>query len=231
MRTGIDHRVHVVTSGTGPRTVEVAVAAAQAGAGVVQVRAKDASTRELLALARAVAEAVVAAAPATRVVVDDRADVAYAARQTGAPVHGVHLGQDDLPVGAARALLGPDAVIGLTTGTLALVEASRDVASLIDYVGAGPFRHTPTKDSGRPALGLRGYPALVAASAVPVIAIGDVTAADVPALRGTGVAGVAMVRAVMHAEDPARVVRLALAESYGPGALPKSAVTNDTPES
>lgn len=210
MRSGIDHRVHVVTSGMGPQVVEVAVAAACAGAGVIQVRAKDASTRELLTLVQAVAEAVARAAPTSRVLVDDRADVAYAARQGGVAVHGVHLGQDDLPVGAARDLLGPDAIIGLTTGTLALVEASREVATLIDYVGAGPFRHTPTKDSGRPALGLGGYPALVAASPVPVIAIGDVTAADAPGLRATGVAGIAMVRAVMEASDPACVVRSAL---------------------
>lgn len=207
----VDYRVYLVTSGTGRRTVETAAAAAGAGAGVVQVRAKDATTRDLLALVAAVADAVAAANPATRVVVDDRADVAFAARLAGHAVHGVHLGADDLPPRAARALLGPDAIIGLTTGTLALVEAANEVADVLDYVGAGPFRPTPTKDSGRAPLGVTGYAPLVAASRVPVVAIGDVRVDDVAALAGTGIAGVAMVREIGDAADPAAVVRAALA--------------------
>ena len=207
----LDLRCYLVTSGTGPRTVEVAAEAAAAGAGAVQVRAKEASTRELLELVLAVAEAVRTANPSTRVLVDDRADVAAAARARGAPVHGVHLGQDDLPVPDARALLGHDAVIGLTTGTLDLVRDSAGVAFDLDYLGAGPFRRTPTKDSGREPLGVEGYPALVRATMLPIVAIGDVTPADVPALSRTGVAGVALVRAVMDAPDPGTVVREVLA--------------------
>ena len=130
---------------------------------------------------------------------DDRADVAAAARARGAHVHGVHLGQDDLPVPDACALLGHDAVIGLTTGTLDLVRDSAGVAFDLDYLGAGPFRRTPTKDSGREPLGVEGYPALVRATMLPIVAIGDVTPADAPALSRTGVAGVALVRAVMEA--------------------------------
>ena len=209
--TGIDYRVYVVTSGTGRRVVETAAAAAGAGAGVVQVRAKDASTRELLSLTEAVADAVRAANPATRVLVDDRADVAFAARQAGSPVHGVHLGPEDLPVRAARALLGPDAVIGLTTGTLALVRQAVDVADVVDYLGAGPYRPTPTKETGRPPLGLDGYGPLVATTSLPIVAIGDVRVDDVAGLAHTGVAGVAMVREVACADDPAHVVAQALA--------------------
>ncbi|WP_273168326.1 thiamine phosphate synthase, partial [Actinomyces israelii] len=180
---------------------------AGAGAGIVQVRAKDLSAAGLLELTLAVARAVGRASAATRVVVDDRCDIAFAAMRAGANVHGVHLGQDDLPVADARALLGPRAVIGLTTGTLELVRAAQEVAGLIDYVGAGPFRPTPTKDSGRPALGVAGYPPLVAATSLPVVAIGDVRPADARALAGTGVAGVALVRAIMNAPDPAGAVR------------------------
>ena len=80
----LDLRCYLVTSGTGPRTVEVAAEAAAAGAGAVQVRAKEASTRELLELVLAVAEAVRTSNPNTRVLVDDRADVAAAARARGA---------------------------------------------------------------------------------------------------------------------------------------------------
>ncbi|GAA4531255.1 thiamine phosphate synthase [Brachybacterium paraconglomeratum] len=207
----LDLRCYLVTSGTGRRTVEVAAAAAAAGAGVVQVRAKDATAAELLELTCAVAESVHAARPATRVLVDDRADVAFAARALGAEVHGVHLGQDDLPVAAARTLLGPDALIGLTTGTLDLVRAAETLRGQIDYLGAGPFRPTPTKDSGRDPLGTAGYRTLVAATSLPVVAIGGVTPDDVPALAATGVSGVALVRAIMDAADPGFVVRGVLA--------------------
>ncbi|GAB3624361.1 thiamine phosphate synthase [Mariniluteicoccus endophyticus] len=203
----LDLRCYVITSGTGRTTVEKAAAAAAAGAGVVQVRAKDVGVRDLMALCGQVRDAVRTANPATRVVVDDRADVAYAVG-----LDGVHLGQDDLPVADARRMLGPDATIGLTTGTLALAEAAREVGDLIDYVGAGPFRPTPTKDSGRPPLGLAGYPPIVAASPVPVVAIGDVQVDDVADLAATGVAGVVMVRAVMGADDPGEVVTRAMAE-------------------
>lgn len=207
----LDLRCYLVTSGTGRRTVEVAAAAAAAGAGVVQVRAKDATAAELLELTCAVAESVHAARPATRVLVDDRADVAFAARARGAQVHGVHLGQDDLPVTAARTLLGSEAIVGLTTGTPELVRAAEALRGQIDYIGAGPFRPTPTKNSGRDPIGTAGYSGLVAATSLPVVAIGGVTPDDVPALAGAGAAGVALVRAIMDAADPGAVVRGVLA--------------------
>ncbi len=203
----LDLRCYLVTSGTGQRTVDVAAEAAAAKAGVVQVRAKDATARELLELTVAVADAVQQANPTTRVLVDDRTDVAAAARLAGAAVHGVHLGQTDLPVTAARQILGADAVIGLTTGTPELVAAANEHAEVIDYIGAGPFRPTPTKDSGRDPLGVEGYPQLVALTELPVVAIGGITPHDVPALAATGIAGVAIVRSIMDAEHPGSVVQ------------------------
>ncbi len=191
----MDYRCYLVTAGNGRHTVKTAAAAARAGAGVVQVRAKDLSAHDLLDLVMAVAESVAAASPVTRVLVNDRADIAYAACRAGAAVHGVHLGQEDLPVRAARDLLGPAALIGLSTGTIDLVRRAQSVADVVDYLGAGPFRPTPTKNSGRPALGVGGYPALVAQTSLPVVAIGDVTPDDVPALSQTGIAGVALLRA------------------------------------
>ncbi|WP_435202801.1 thiamine phosphate synthase [Janibacter sp. GS2] len=208
----IDWRLHLVTSGDGPATVTTAAAAAAAGVGVVQVRCKHLLAGDLLALVEAVAGAVARVAPSTRVLVNDRADVAAAARRGGAPVHGVHLGQRDLPVAEARALLGPDAIIGLTAGTLDLVRQaeSRRGEDRPDYLGSGPFRRTPTKDVDRPLVGLAGYPPRVAATSLPVLAIGDVTLADVPALSRTGVAGVALVREVMAAPDPGAVAAACL---------------------
>ena len=203
----LDLRCYLVTSGSDRHTVETAALAAGAGAGMVQVRAKELSTRDLLSLVLQVGEAVRRANPATRVVVDDRADVAWAAMRARGTVHGVHVGSQDLPVRDTRAMLGPDAIVGYTTGTLDLVRSAELFADALDYVGAGPFRPTPTKESGRSPLGVQGYPALVAASSLPIVAIGDVQVADVPALAATGVAGIAMVRAIMASADPAAVVR------------------------
>ncbi|PIS93723.1 thiamine phosphate synthase [Cutibacterium acnes] len=203
----LDLRCYLVTSGIDRHTIETAAAAAGAGAGMVQVRAKELFTRDLLSLVLQVGEAVRRANPATRVVVDDRADVAWAAIRARGNVHGVHVGLTDLPVRDARAMLGPDAIVGYTTGTLDLVRSAEPFADALDYVGAGPFRPTPTKESARSPLGVQGYPALVGASSLPVVAIGDVQVADVPVLAATGVAGVAMVRAIMASDDPAAVVR------------------------
>lgn len=208
-----DFSCYVVTGAAEPRrTVEVARSAAAGGAGVIQVRSKPISARALTELTEQVAHAVAAANPVTRVLVDDRADVAAVLRRRGVPVHGVHVGQDDLPVADVRALLGPEAIIGLTTGTMELVRAAHDVADVLDYIGAGPFRPTPTKDSGRSPLGVSGYPPLVAASPVPVVAIGDVSIADVGELSATGVAGVAISRGFMQADDPRELAQSILDE-------------------
>ena len=230
----VDYRVYLVTSGTDQHTVDTAAAVARGGAGIIQVRAKDLSAQQYTELVCAVADAVAkvnegrgadetrcgtyindAYAGETKVVVDDRADVALAARLRGSVVHGVHLGQDDLDPVAARQMLGEDAIIGLTTGTLELVEQAQEYhqqhPGVLDYLGAGPFRPTPTKKSGRTPLGVDGYPPLVAATELPIVAIGDVTPDDVADLSATGIAGCAMVRSLMNADDPTAEAARALA--------------------
>lgn len=219
----IDWRLHVVTSGAGLATVAAAVAAARAGAGIVQVRAKPLLGADLLDLVCLIADAVAASAPETRVIVNDRVDVAYAARRRGRAVHGVHLGQRDLPVGDARSILGPDAIVGLTAGTPELVRAAEEQSGQDrpDYLGSGPFRPTPTKDVGRSPVGLAGYSLLVAATSLPIVAIGDVGLGDVTDLAATGVSGVAVVRAVMEADDPMGAAQSLLeAWNQGSGAKP-----------
>lgn len=205
----LDLRCYLVTGTPHEKVVDVAAAAASGGAGVVQVRSKPISVRDLTALAIEVAAAVAAVNPATKVLIDDRVDVA-AALMGHHHIHGVHIGQDDLDPRLARAVLGDDAIIGLTTGTLPLVQQANEYADVIDYIGAGPFRPTPTKDSGREPLGLAGYPALVEASRVPVVAIGDVRAEDARDLASTGVAGVAIVRGFMNSPDPRSTARQVL---------------------
>lgn len=214
MRPTPDPRCYFITGrGSRDHIVDVARRAVAGGARMVQVRSKPITARELYALTEAVALAV---GETAHVLVDDRIDIALALRHRGLPVHGVHVGQDDLHVRDVRALLGEDAIIGLTTGTRTLVEAANEHADVLDYIGAGPFRPTPTKDSGRPPLGLEGYRELVELSQIPVVAIGDVTADDAPALADTGVAGLAVVRGLMESDDPTRYVQRLLT-GFGEG--------------
>lgn len=188
-----------------PRLLEIVDAAAAEGLDVVQLRAKSATGRELVRQACAVADAVAGRA---LVLVNDRVDVALAARDAGARIDGAHLGQTDLPADAARRLLGPDAVIGLTANTPAHVdEASALPAGTVDYLGVGVIRPTSTKPDHPPALGLDGFAGLAARTSLPCIAIGGVVRSDVPALRLAGAAGVAVVSAICGAPDARAATR------------------------
>lgn len=209
----LDLRCYVVTGqGAIDEIVETARQAAAGGAGVIQVRSKPIDAGPLLELAEKVALAVAAANPATKVLIDDRVDIAAILIRRGLPIHGVHVGQSDIPVTAVCELLGPDAIIGLTTGTADLIHQANEYADIIDYVGAGPFRPTPTKDSGRTPIGLEGYPQLVALSKLPIVAIGDVQPSDVTDLAATGIAGVAMVRAFSDASSATELAQRVIAD-------------------
>ncbi|MGM7668088.1 bifunctional hydroxymethylpyrimidine kinase/phosphomethylpyrimidine kinase [Microbacterium sp. A93] len=135
--------------------------------------------------------------------VNDRLDAALAARERGARVDGVHLGQGDVSVLHAREMLGVDAIIGLTANTPEHLEAVRALpAGTIDHLGVGVIRPTSTKPDHPPALGIDGFRAFAAASPLPCVAIGGVGLDDVAALRAAGAAGVALVSALCAAEDP-----------------------------
>lgn len=212
-KKSFDLRCYFVTgSGSPEHVAHIAAQAAAGGAGIIQLRSKPITSEAMSELARQVSAAVAASNPATKVLIDDHLDVTAALMQEGLAIHGIHLGQQDVSVRQAREVLGPEAIIGLTTGTQELVRAANEVADVIDYIGAGPFRETPTKDSGRPPLGIEGYPELVKMSQLPIVAIGDVTEADVAALAATGIDGVAMVRGFMNASHPdefaARILNL-----------------------
>ncbi|MDO5670723.1 MAG: thiamine phosphate synthase [Corynebacterium sp.] len=200
MRPSLDLRCYLVTgSGTREHILKVVREAVAGGCGTVQVRSKPIDALDLYELTADIAREV---GDRATVLIDDRVDVALSLMRLGLPVHGVHVGQSDLPVEQVRQLLGPDAIIGLTTGSRELVEASNALGDVIDYIGAGPYRPTPTKDTGRSPLGLEGYRELTELSKVPVVAIGDVTADDAADLAATGVAGLAVVRGLMNAADP-----------------------------
>jgi thiamine-phosphate pyrophosphorylase len=132
--------------------------------------------------------------------VNDRVDVALAVGAAG-----THLGADDLPVAAARRVAGPGHLIGGTARDPEL--ARRLVAECADYLGIGPAYPTTTKTSLPDALGPARIGAVAAGVAVPVIAIGGITAERVPELLAAGAAGVAVVGAVSGAADPAAATR------------------------
>ncbi len=207
MRPGFDPRLYLVTDTAlcAPRTVpEVVAAAVAGGVTAVQVRDKTAGRRELLALTRAV-QAVLADRPDVRVVVNDAVDVALL---TGADVH---VGQDDLPAAEVRALLGPDAVVGVSVGGAADLAAVLALPpGTVDLVGLSPVWPTPTKPDAGPGLGLDGVRALAAAArdgGLRSVAIGGISAANAAAVAGTGVDGICVVSGICAAADPAAAAR------------------------
>jgi thiamine-phosphate diphosphorylase len=195
--------LHLVTDTalSAPRTVPDVVAAAVAGgAGMIQVREKDASVRDLVALLVAVAERVGRDVP---VLVDDRADAYLAARASGAPVAGVHVGQSDLPVELARRICGPEAVLGLSAATdEELAAASALPAGTVDYLGVGAVRATRTKPDHPEPLGLEGFARAAARTSLPCLAIGGVRVEDAAGLRAAGAAGLAVVSGICADPDP-----------------------------
>ena len=214
MRRAFDPTLYLVTDTAlcAPRSVPAVVAAAVVG-GVtaVQVRDKTASRRDLLALTRAVQE-VLAPTPQVRLVVNDAVDVALL---TGAD--GVHVGQDDLPADEVRGLLGPDALVGVSVGSAADLDAVLALPpGTVDLVGLSPVWATPTKPDAGAALGLEGTRALAArarTAGLTSVAIGGVHAANAAAVAATGVDGVCVVSDVCAAADPAaaaRTLRVAL---------------------
>ena len=175
----------------------LARAAARGGTTMLQVRGKTLGPMALADTVRAVLHET-ANVP---VIVNDRLDVAIT---TGAA--GCHLGQDDLPIAAARALVPPGFLLGGSAGTED--EARRCAAAGADYLGIGPVRATLTKaDAGDP-IGAPGFRrVLAAAGGRPAVAIGGIAAPDVAELVAAGAAGVAVTGAVLGADDAGKATR------------------------
>ena len=189
------------TAACGPRGVVDTVRAAVAG-GVktIQVREKNASAADFHALVLAVAEA---AANRALVLVDDRVDIYLAARAARAAVHGVHVGQNDLPVELVRTLVGQDAVVGLTANKPDHLDFLAALPpGTVDYLGTGVIRPTGTKPDHPAPLGISGFADFAARTQLPVVAIGGICREDVGALRAAGAAGAAVVSAICGAANP-----------------------------
>jgi thiamine-phosphate pyrophosphorylase len=183
---------------TGRSPEALAAALLAGGARLLQLRMKAATSRELLAAAAAIQP--LARAAGALFLVNDRADIAVAV-----DADGVHLGQDDLPVAAARRILGPDRLIGLSTHSLE--QATAGAASGADYLGVGPVYASATKTTGLAPAGLALVRTVRAAVPCPLVAIGGITADTAPAVRAAGADAVAMIGALVRAADPAAAVR------------------------
>jgi thiamine-phosphate pyrophosphorylase len=178
--------------------VAIIAAALRGGATAVQLRDKQASARETLALGRAL-QPIIRTAGAL-FIVNDRPDLALALEADG-----VHLGQDDLPVAVARRILGADAIIGVSTNSPD--EARRAEAEGAAYVGAGPAYPTTTRANPRALLGPARITLIRQATTLPLVAIGGITAPRAPALRAAGADGICAIGAVIGASDPECAVR------------------------
>jgi thiamine-phosphate pyrophosphorylase len=172
-------------------------AALGGGVDVVQLRDKDATDDELLEAATVFRRA--ADAHGALFLLNDRPDLAAAAQADG-----VHVGQDDAPVGSARATVGPERIVGLSTHSPEQIEAARSSAP--DYIAVGPVHATPTKP-GRPAVGLDLIRHAAAHAPEPWFAIGGIDPTNVGAVVEAGARRIVVVRAIAQAEDPAAAAR------------------------
>jgi thiamine-phosphate pyrophosphorylase len=184
----------------------------QAGVDIVQLRIKHPAgdDQAILDAARRFARAT--ANHGALFVLNDRPDLVEAAGADG-----VHVGQDDTPVAEARAILGPDRIVGLSTHSPSQIDAAATVA--VDYIGVGPVHATPTKP-GRPAVGLELVRYAAANATVPFFAIGGIDAGNVGTVAQAGAERIAVVRALTDAADPgaaARTLRAALTDEVRVG--------------
>lgn len=191
---------------------DVIAQAIDAGFSCVQVRSKECDARELIECISQAAAVIAAAGKQDTValLVDDRLDVALAARDAGIKLDGIHVGQSDIPVEVCRRYLGEDAIVGLSARVHEMREyiEAADM-SVVDYLGVGPLHETATKpDCGLDEDGrivtrsLEELADLARVSPRPIVVGGGVKLRDISALAQTGVAGFFVVSAVCAAPDP-----------------------------
>jgi thiamine-phosphate diphosphorylase len=183
-----------------PGLIARAAAAVDGGATCIQLRLKEIAARDLVGVARDLVRGV-----SVPVIVNDRADIAIAAGAAG-----VHLGPDDLPPQAVRSFAPAGFIIGVSVG------ADDEIANAsgADYAGIGPVFQTGTKrDAGKP-IGTGEFARLAAATGLPAVGIGGITAANAHQLLDAGAAGVAVVSSIFGAIDP-RAAAAAILSAIG----------------
>ena len=165
--------------------------ACRSGVTIVQLREKNLTTNQYYQLAKQVKE--ITDAYQVPLIIDDRLDVCLAVDAAG-----LHIGYDELPVSVARKVLGPEKILGVTAKTVKrALEAEEGGA---DYLGTGAIFPTTTKENA-PITLISTLKTICQRVAIPVVAIGGLTSENIEQLIGTGIAGVAVVRDLMQAED------------------------------
>ena len=165
--------------------------ACRSGVTIVQLREKNLTTNQYYQLAKQVKE--ITDAYQVPLIIDDRLDVCLAVDAAG-----LHIGDDELPVSVARQVLGPEKILGVTAKTVKrALEAEEGGA---DYLGTGAIFPTTTKENA-PITLISTLKTICQTVAIPVVAIGGLTSENIDQLTGTGIAGVAVVRDLMQAED------------------------------
>ena len=165
--------------------------ACRSGVTIVQLREKNLTTNQYYQLAKQVKE--ITDAYQVPLIIDDRLDVCLAVDAAG-----LHIGDDELPVSVARQVLGSDKILGVTAKTVKrALEAEESGA---DYLGTGAIFPTTTKENA-PITLISTLKTICQRVAIPVVAIGGLTSENIDQLMGTGIAGVAVVRDLMQAED------------------------------
>ncbi len=182
---------------------DVVLAAVQGGAGLVQLREKHADTREFVDLARHLVQRLKPFG--VPLLINDRVDVALASGAAG-----VHVGQRDMPVQEARALLGPHALIGLSVENMPqLMETTLPpVMGTVDYIALSPLFDTNTKKDTAPAWGLDGLQKAARCARHPLVVIGGIHPGNAPQVVNAGANGLAVVSAICSAADPTEAARL-----------------------
>ena len=183
--------------------VEVLTVAAEAGATLFQYRNKTASMKDAYGEALALRQA--AAKAGVLFIVNDRCDLALAV-----DADGVHLGQGDLPLDLARKVMGPEKLIGISTHNPDQVREA--TAGQPDYLGFGPIFTPGSKQDHDPVVGLEGLRAMRALTSLPVFAIGGIHVDQVREVLRAGANGVAVISAILKAQDISQAVKSFLAQ-------------------
>ena len=165
--------------------------ACRSGVTIIQLREKNLTTNQYYQLAKQVKE--ITDTYQVPLIIDDRLDVCLAVDAAG-----LHIGDDELPVSVARQVLGPDKILGVTAKTVK--RALEAETSGADYLGTGAIFPTTTKENA-PITLISTLKTICQTVAIPVVAIGGLTSENIDQLIGTGIAGVAVVRDLMQAED------------------------------
>ena len=191
-----DYSVYLVADRSccgGRDLLDVVEGAVRGGAGIVQLREKEAGAKEFVQLARGMKRLL--RSLEVPLIINDRVDVALACGADG-----VHVGQEDMDPKDVRLLTGPDLLVGLTVHTPDLAREAEDLP--VDYLGAGPVFGTASKSDPKPRLGLEGLSRIREATSRPLVGIGSVSSDTAAEVIRTGADGVAVISAICSAESP-----------------------------